>query len=223
MSARQSLPPGQRAIAEFPRFGAVAFAGWWPRDPQRIELRIVGAVAREATIAGDWAALPRTTQRSDFHCVTTWSYRSIEWSGVRFKDFFDLAIAPLTPSPAVSFVVMHCQDGYRSMLPREDLLAPDVLLADRMNGAPLPPEHGAPVRLVAPAHYGYKNAKHLARIELRESDRGYRWIGPQFMDHPRARVALEERSRGLPGWCFRYLYRPMIGPIIASFKRRAPR
>ena len=39
------------------------------------------------------------------------------------------------------------------------------------------------------------------------------------MAHPRARVALEERGNGAPGWFFRYLYRPTIRPAIALFAR----
>lgn len=70
--------------------------------------------------------------------------------------------------------------------------------------------HGAPLRLVAPEHYGYKNLKHLKRIEFYATmpivKRGMR----AFLDHPRARVRKEERGRWVPGWILRYLYRPLI-------------
>jgi hypothetical protein len=39
------------------------------------------------------------------------------------------------------------------------------------------------------------------------------------MDHPRARVALEERGKGLPGWMFRVLYRPLVGPTVRNFRK----
>src|SRR5207248_6734229 len=39
------------------------------------------------------------------------------------------------------------------------------LLAYEMNGQPLPPQHGAPVRLVAPGWYGMAHVKWLLRIE----------------------------------------------------------
>jgi hypothetical protein len=39
------------------------------------------------------------------------------------------------------------------------------------------------------------------------------------MDHPRARVALEERGRGAPGWLLRRLYRPLIAPTVWWFRR----
>ena len=57
-------------------------------------------------------------------------------------------------------------DGHWSVMLLEDALADDVLLADHLDGAPLDAKHGAPVRLVAPAHYGFVNVKHLCRIEL---------------------------------------------------------
>jgi DMSO/TMAO reductase YedYZ molybdopterin-dependent catalytic subunit len=42
----------------------------------------------------------------------------------------------------------------------------DVMLAYEMDGRPLPREHGAPVRLVIPEMYGYKNVKWLQRIDV---------------------------------------------------------
>jgi hypothetical protein len=48
---------------------------------------------------------------------------------------------------------------------------------------------------VAPAHYGYKNVKHLRSIEFWRDARAYRLAGPRFLDHPSARVALERHQR----------------------------
>jgi DMSO/TMAO reductase YedYZ molybdopterin-dependent catalytic subunit len=121
--------------------------------------------------------------------------------------------------PQASFVVLSGLDGYRASLPLADLLAPDVLLADQLDGEPLSMAHGAPLRLVAPAHYGYKSVKHIKSVEFRCSDAGYRPIGFRFMSHPRARVAEEERGQWLPGWLLRYLYRPLVRPTIARFER----
>jgi DMSO/TMAO reductase YedYZ molybdopterin-dependent catalytic subunit len=98
-----------------------------------------------------------------------------------------------------------------------DLLAPDVLLADTLDGEPLSVEHGAPLRLIAPQHYAYKSVKHLARIEFKKADAEYSVSAFRFMDHPRARVALEERGRGAPGWLLRYLYRPLVSGTVARF------
>lgn len=100
-----------------------------------------------------------------------------------------------------------------------DLLNADVLLADTLDGQALSVEHGAPLRLIAPGHYGYKSVKHLCQMEFRAEGSGYRASGFRFMDHPRARVALEERGRVAPGWLLRYLYRPLVAGNIARFAR----
>ena len=164
--------------------------------------------------------IARVEQCSDFHCVTTWTSKGLHWSGVRFSDFYQQIAVPLAGASAdATFVVLRGQDGARTSLPLEDLLAPDVLLADRLNGQPLSIAHGAPLRLVAPAHYGYKSVKHLNRIEFWRSSANYRPFGLRFMVHPRARVACEERGQWVPGWILRYLYRPLIGPTAARFEQ----
>jgi DMSO/TMAO reductase YedYZ molybdopterin-dependent catalytic subunit len=215
------LPPGQRAIAGFPRFGLPPFAGRFPRELDTVRLDVQGDVAAPLTLEGELAGLPRVEQVSDLHCVTTWTRRALVWSGFRFSDLYERLLLPLArPTAEPVLVVLRAQDGYRSSLPLEDLLAPDVLLADRLDGEPLSIEHGAPLRLVAPAHYGYKNVKHLRRLDLRLGPVApQRPFGFRFLDHPRGRVALEERGQGFPGWLLRYLYRPLIRPTAARFAR----
>ena len=102
-----------------------------------------------------------------------------------------------------------------------DLLADEVLLADTLDGDALPIEHGAPLRLVAPAHYGFKNVKHIAAIEFWRDSRAYRFPFPypQLMDHPRGRVAFEERGRWIPPGVLRFFYRLLIPGTIRNFAR----
>lgn len=225
MSAPAPLPPGQRERGDFPRFGMKTFAGFVPERDCQVSLPVTGALHMPLTLdAQALARLPRVEQVSDFHCVTSWSRRQLNWSGHRFADVWRLLIVPAAGvAPDVAWVVLRGQDGYRAEMRLSDLLAADVLLADRLDGEPLGTEHGAPLRLVAPAHYGYKNVKHLKRLELRVSLDGYRPLGPRFISHERARVALEERGRYFPGWLLRYVYRPLIGPTVAYFERRASR
>lgn len=219
------LPPGQYELDRFPRFGLSQFAGRFPNETRQVELKITGDVDESVIVSDELRHLPRVNQTSDFHCVTTWSRRSLLWSGVRFSDFYERIVIPRArPQGDALFVVCRCQDGYASSLPLADLLADSVLLADRLNDAPLPIEHGAPLRLVAPAHYGYKNPKHVCAIEFWRDDRRYRPPTPfRFMNHPRARVAFEERGRGVPGWVLRYLYRPLVRPGIWQFQHALER
>lgn len=210
LKPEQSLPPGQFAAKAHPRFGLGRFRTrvFLPDTSPAIE--ICGDGLAPLLFDGHVAELKRTELTVDFHCVTTWSVKGITWGGWRFRDVYDTCVVPrLQGNPPPRFAILHGCDGYRSRLLLEDMLADDVLLADTINGRPLGLEHGAPVRIVAPAHYGYKSVKHLTRIELRASQAGYRFPFPYpgLMDHPRARVALEERASILPNWLVRPLYR----------------
>jgi DMSO/TMAO reductase YedYZ molybdopterin-dependent catalytic subunit len=215
------LPPGQFLLRRMPRFGLGKFARRFPADPSRIDLQIAGDVETVMQVGADaLGSLPRVERDADFHCVTTWSVQGVRWTGVRFADFYERIVRPRTrPAADVRLVVFHGEDGYRSSLPLEDLLADDVLLADGLDGEPLGVEHGAPLRLVAPAHYGYKNVKHLRAIEFWRDARHYRFPFPYpaFMDHPRARVAFEERGRVVPGWLLR-VYRLIVPLTILNFR-----
>lgn len=217
------LPPGQRALPNFPRFGSVAFSRR-AFNTTDIRLEITAAPQRPLVLtATELATLTRVSLTADFHCAAGWSHRGLEWSGFHFRNLWEMLIVPNAPrANEYRFVVLRCRDGYRTSLPLADLLAPDVLIADRLNDQPLSVEHGAPLRLVAPAHYGYKSAEHLDRIELRADDLGYRTQLPRLLDHPRARVALEERGQWLPGWLSRYLFRPFIGLIIRKLNPAPP-
>jgi len=58
------------------------------------------------------------------------------------------------------------EQAYQRSLSLEDALRDEVLLAYEMNGQPLPPQHGFPLRLVVPGWYGMSSVKWLAEIEL---------------------------------------------------------
>jgi len=221
MSTSLPLPPGQREREDFPRFGMTVFANRGPFEDVPIAVACSGAMhdplVLDTTLL---ATVPRIEQHSDFHCVTTWSRRRLRWGGWRFADVYRALLQRQGgAAPEVRWVQLRSLDGYRAEMLLEDLLHDDVLLADRLDGAPLGLEHGAPLRLVAPGHYGYKNVKHLKAIELLRSHDEVQRIGPAFMSHDRARVALEERSRVLPAWLARWLFRPVIGLTVAKFER----
>ena len=66
------------------------------------------------------------------------------------------------------------EQAFQRALPVEEALRGEVLLAYEMNGAPLPPQHGFPLRLIVPGWYGMTNVKWIAEIEvLREPFSGY--------------------------------------------------
>jgi DMSO/TMAO reductase YedYZ molybdopterin-dependent catalytic subunit len=60
------------------------------------------------------------------------------------------------------------EQQFQRSLPFEEALRDEVLLAHEMNGGPLPPQHGFPLRLLVPGWYGMTSVKWLARIEVLE-------------------------------------------------------
>ena len=213
------LPPGQISRADFPRFGLPQYAERYPSQPTDSALSVKALSAAPVVLSDPLGGLARTTLQADFHCVTTWSCLGLVWGGVKFSDFFRHRIAPLSVASAtILSVVLRGQDGYRTSLLLEDLMADDILLADELNAQPLSIEHGAPLRLVAPGHYGYKSMKHLSKLEFWATVPVIKHGPLAFLDHPRARVALEERGRWFPGWLLRHLYRPLVPSTAERFR-----
>jgi DMSO/TMAO reductase YedYZ molybdopterin-dependent catalytic subunit len=133
-------------------------------DPATWRLEVGGLVEQPMTLTYDeLRALPRTTEVRDFHCVTGWSVPNVRWTGVRLTDLF-ARVKPKASAHGVTFV--SAEVPYVDALTLQQASLPDVLLAYEMDGKPLPREHGAPVRLVMPKMYGYKNVKWVSRIDL---------------------------------------------------------
>lgn len=213
------LPPGQIPREDFPRFGLTEYAHRFPGETGNRRLQLTLPNRAPDVLDDALLDLPRRTHRADFHCVTTWSKQGLEWGGVSFADFFAKHVAPAIPnSQPLAGVVVRAQDGYRTTLLLEDLMASDVMLADMLDGVPLSIAHGAPLRLVMPQHYGYKNLKHLKAIEFCETIPTVKRGPRAFLDHPRARVSHEERGRWFPGWFLRRLYRPLIPSTVRLFR-----
>ena len=216
------LPPGQKARGDFPRFGLSPYAKRYQKDFGELDLTIAGKCLSSIfnLSSNNLEQLSRVEFSSDFHCVTTWSKQNLKWSGFYFREFYQEFILPQTNNPeSIHWVIFKSKDGYRSRMLLEDLLEDNVILADQLNDKPLCSIHGAPLRLVAPAHYGYKNPKYLKTIEFHSADYQFKPPLMAFMEHPRARVAFEERGQVFPGWLLRYVYRPMINSTVKLFKQ----
>ena len=142
-------------------------------DPATWHLEVGGLVQRKLSLSYDeLRALPRATQVSTFHCVTGWTVKNVHWAGVRLSDLFEL-VKPLPRAGALELV--SAEHPYVDYLTRRQALLPDVMLAYEMDGKPLAREHGAPVRLVIPEMYGYKNVKWLAAVNLVPQARDGYW------------------------------------------------
>lgn len=143
-----------------------------PFDLHSYRLTIDGLVERPLTLTYDeLRGLPAIMQVSDFHCVEGWGVDDVRWDGVRLQSLIDL----VKPTANAGFVTFHSLGAiYRDSLSMPQALLPDALIAYDMDGSPLEPDHGLPLRLVMPQMFGYKGPKWVTRIEFRDrQDIGY--------------------------------------------------
>lgn len=207
------LPPGQRRINNLPRFSDKPFR-WAPALGQPVlRVSIEGESVAEVDLS-TWAATNKVERTHDLHCVTTWSYREIQWGGFVLSELLDAAGATTGDLPPFAKAV--AADKVHAVFMTKDLLEPSVLLATERDSAPLDRRHGGALRLVCPTQYGYKNVKHLIEVDFCGS-RPHSTTGKK--EHLRARVALEERHSTLPNWLVRIPYRLAIVPTALASDR----
>lgn len=130
----------------------------------------------------DIKQLPRTEMTTELKCIEGWS-TIVNWSGVRFSDFVATYSGGISPQDLPQFVSMTTPDkNYFVGWDIESIMHPQTLLAYEMNGEPLLPEHGAPLRLASPTKYGIKQIKRIGRVEFTATrprdywaESGYDW------------------------------------------------
>jgi DMSO/TMAO reductase YedYZ molybdopterin-dependent catalytic subunit len=173
---KPQLPVGQHIVRNWPvlDLGDVPEVGL---DEWRLE--VGGLVENPVSLTWhDFLALPQAEDVSDFHCVTTWSRFDNHWKGVRFRTIAELAV----PRPDVRFVMTTGYDHmpgtripYTTNVPLARAVEDDVLLVHTWEGAPLPREHGGPVRMITPKLYAWKGAKWIHRIDFLATDQKGFW------------------------------------------------
>jgi sulfane dehydrogenase subunit SoxC len=136
-------------------------------DQLRSRVRVKMPVTMECAGNGRARLLPRPVSQP-------WLVDAVgtaEWTGT--------PLAPLLQEAGVSAeavdvvftgadhgVERGVEQDYQRALPLDDALRPEVLLAYEMNGAPLPPQHGFPCRLIVPGWYGMTQVKWLRAITV---------------------------------------------------------
>ncbi|MEO6550895.1 MAG: molybdopterin-dependent oxidoreductase, partial [Ferruginibacter sp.] len=112
----------------------------------------------------DLASLPKTEIVYDFKCVEGWDQIS-HWGGVKFIDFIEhFNLQEEAKLQYAGFVTPDKE--YYVGIDMPSALHPQTLLAYEMNGKPLQPKHGEPLRLIIPVKYGIKNLKRLGTISF---------------------------------------------------------
>lgn len=190
------LPPGQALTQKFP----VLHYGDVPTfKPETWIFRVWGEVAEEKKWSWEeFNQLPRHKIVMDIHCVTRWSKFDTEWEGVSVRDLVDKGF--IKPLPAAKYVLQHAEYGFTANLPLAVVLQENFLMATHLNGEPITPDHGYPLRgvigaipsnseLVVP--YFWKGAKWLRGLEFLKEDKPGFWEQAGY--HNNADVWKEER------------------------------
>ena len=178
-------------------------------DPAQWSLTIDGLVGGADTLSlDDLKARPKRTVEAIHQCcgnpleptVPTRRIVNVRWGGVDLAALLD----ELEIDPRARFLWSYGLDGgdfaatscdwFVKDLPLERLGAGGVLLAYELNGAPLPAEHGFPVRLVVPGYYGTNSVKWLWRLHL--ADR--RADGPFTTVFYNDSLSADDVAAGLP-------------------------
>ena len=179
------FPVNGTSLPESPAYQAMiaeGFAGF--------RLVVDGLVQRPQSMSlAELRALPSRTQITRHDCVEGWSAIG-RWTGAALGQLLQRA----APTAAARYVVFHCADTmddggiYYESLDLAEAYHPQTILAYDLNRQPLPVANGAPLRLRAELHLGYKMAKYVTRVQLVDrleglyggrggywEDRGYDW------------------------------------------------
>jgi hypothetical protein len=192
--ASRRSPEFPRSAARMPRVnGSIGLESGL--DPVTWRLEVVGAAgeqARRLFSLDDVKALPRVEMTTELRCIEGWS-EVVYWAGARLFDLASVTgLASRSGRPAdpignagdlLGYAALETPDGsYYVGLDMASALHPQTLLCYEMDGRPLTPEHGAPLRLVIPVKYGIKNLKRIGTIRFTDvrpadywAERGYDW------------------------------------------------
>jgi sulfoxide reductase catalytic subunit YedY len=165
----------------------------FPSEPWQVE--ITGLVQRPQTLDIDdlRRLMPLEERHYRFRCVEAWAM-AVPWIGFPMRALLE-RVEPLATARFVRFTTYHFQDEQRALVKKypwpynEGLSMAEAmheltLLAVGIYGHTLPPQHGAPLRLVAPWKYGFKSIKSIVRIELTATQPATFWntLAPKEYD-----------------------------------------
>jgi hypothetical protein len=144
-------------------------------DPRTFSLRIEGLVEKPFAIT--LAEIEEMQDKTEFvtlECIGNpvggTAISNALWDGVTLRKVVERAV----PRGGIVKTAFFAADGYSDSIPYSLSLSEDVFLAFRMNGEPLPRQHGYPLRVIVPGIYGMKHVKWLSKIELVNYDfKGY--------------------------------------------------
>ena len=147
------------------RFRIYSITNTYPKiSRSAYRLEVSGLVERPMTFTlADLEAMPATTFKKAFQCVTGWKVPDVEWRGVQLSHILE----SVGVKSEAAYLTFESYDGSDTeTLTIDQAHLPDVLVAYQMLGAPVTREHGGPVRLYVAPMFGYKSLKWLSAIRV---------------------------------------------------------
>jgi DMSO/TMAO reductase YedYZ molybdopterin-dependent catalytic subunit len=106
--------------------------------------------------------LPRHSYVVRLQCGAPMPRGTVKWTGVRFSDFAQAVGA----QSFANYCRLVGSDAYFTDEDMTTLMHPQVVLAWQLNDEPIPPQHGAPLRLIVPFRYGARSLKAITEIQF---------------------------------------------------------
>ena len=136
-------------------------------DPDAFRLKVEGLVGKPYTLTlKELEEMKDKTEFVTLECIGNPvggdAISNALWDGVTLRKVIERA----APRAGIVKTAFFAEDGYSDSIPYPLSLSDDVFLAFKMNGEPLPGQHGYPLRVIVPGIYGMKNVKWLSKIEL---------------------------------------------------------
>lgn len=142
-------------------------------DARKWRLEVAGRSGPLRLSYDELRALPAVERFHTLQCISNEVGGNLisnaKWRGVPLRTIVEMAGTEVT----MRKMAFRCADGYTESILTADALRPDTLLVYEMNGEPLAPKHGFPVRLLVGGLYGMKNPKWITRIEPVDHFLGY--------------------------------------------------
>jgi DMSO/TMAO reductase YedYZ molybdopterin-dependent catalytic subunit len=134
-------------------------------DVRKMKIKVDGRGT--ATLSGTLTfdvleKLPRHSYVVRLQCGAPNPRGTVKWTGVRFSDFAQAVGA----QSFANYCRLVGSDAYFIDEDMTILMHPQVVLAWQLNDAPIPPEHGAPLRLIVPFRYGARSLKAITEIQF---------------------------------------------------------
>jgi DMSO/TMAO reductase YedYZ molybdopterin-dependent catalytic subunit len=146
-------------------------------DAAAWRLTIKGLVNKPAVLTlNDIVSRPSVTQALTMACISNYVggdlISSNYWTGVRLKD----VLADVGLKSGAAAISITAADGFFESVPMAEAMDDRTLLVYAMNGQALTPDHGFPLRIYIPNHYGMKQPKWITQMEVTDTVSAGYWV-----------------------------------------------